>query len=76
MAASFGWDWGLAAPSVGIWKDVRIEVYDSAVIRHITHQMIDGAESDEGFWILQIFVHMETGLVKAGFDGVISCKLR
>lgn len=35
MQASFGWDWGLAAPSMGIWKSVTLEYYDVAVIRDV-----------------------------------------
>ncbi|RZF43060.1 hypothetical protein LSTR_LSTR001238 [Laodelphax striatellus] len=33
MQASFSWDWGPAFPSVGIWKSVELEAFDSAVIR-------------------------------------------
>ncbi|XP_022913917.2 beta-mannosidase [Onthophagus taurus] len=35
MQASFSWDWGPALPSVGIWKSVRIEAYNSGLIRHV-----------------------------------------
>ena len=73
MAASFGWDWGLAAPSMGIWKDVHLEIYDSALVRHVTHHLID---SNDDFWILKLFVHMETGLKKVNVNGVIICELR
>lgn len=80
MQASFAWDWGLAAPSMGLWKDVRLEVYDSIFIRDITYQLIDGDrtdddEGDEDFWTIKIFVHMETGLEKAEFNGALSCEL-
>eukprot|EP01084_Bolivina_argentea_P232154 391338_1 len=30
---SFGWDWGPLAASVGIWKSIYIQAYNSAVIR-------------------------------------------
>lgn len=79
MQASFAWDWGLAAPSMGIWKSVQLEVYDSVLIRDITYQLIDGDnkedEADKGLWILKIFVHMETGLKNAEFNGGMSCEL-
>lgn len=26
----FGWDWGPQLPSIGIWKDIRLEAFDSA----------------------------------------------
>uniref|UniRef100_A0A1A9W1B3 beta-mannosidase n=1 Tax=Glossina brevipalpis TaxID=37001 RepID=A0A1A9W1B3_9MUSC len=35
MQASFAWDWGLAAPSMGIWKSIALEYYDAAVIRDV-----------------------------------------
>ncbi|EDV41870.1 uncharacterized protein Dana_GF17689 [Drosophila ananassae] len=35
MQASFSWDWGPAAPSVGIWKPVELEIYEVAVIRDV-----------------------------------------
>lgn len=33
---SFSWDWGPSFPSQGIWKDVRIEVYNIAHLDHLT----------------------------------------
>ncbi|XP_075222154.1 beta-mannosidase-like [Lycorma delicatula] len=36
MQASFSWDWGPAFPSVGIWKDVEIEAFNSVIIRSIS----------------------------------------
>lgn len=79
MQASFAWDWGLAAPSMGIWQDVNLEAYDSVLIRDITYQLIDGdataEDDDDGFWLLKIFVHIETGLEKAEFDGAMTCQL-
>ncbi|XP_004523471.2 beta-mannosidase [Ceratitis capitata] len=35
MQASFAWDFGLAAPSMGIWKSVNLECYGVAVIRDV-----------------------------------------
>ncbi|XP_001359635.3 beta-mannosidase [Drosophila pseudoobscura] len=35
MQSSFAWDWGLAAPSMGLWKNVQLEIYEVAVIRDI-----------------------------------------
>jgi beta-mannosidase len=76
MQASFAWDWGLAAPSMGIWKDASIDVYDSIIIRDVTYKLIDGAidaeDIDEDIWSLKIFVHMEAGVKEAEFDGVMT----
>uniref|UniRef100_A0A336MH08 beta-mannosidase n=1 Tax=Culicoides sonorensis TaxID=179676 RepID=A0A336MH08_CULSO len=36
MQASFSWDWGPAVPSMGIWKPVYFEVYNTAQIRDVT----------------------------------------
>lgn len=86
MQASFAWDWGLAAPSMGIWKNAFVEVYDSIVITYITYKLIDGdlLEETESYeviddnvdiYTLKIFVHVETGLSKKEFDGVMTCEL-
>lgn len=75
-------DWGLAAPSMGIWKSVKLEIYDSIIIRDVTYQLIDGKtnrKSDETyndyFWTLKVFVHMETGLENFELDGVLASEL-
>jgi beta-mannosidase len=31
----FGWDWGPQLPPIGIWKDIRLEGYDSARIEDV-----------------------------------------
>lgn len=79
MQASFAWDWGLAAPSMGIWKSVWLETYDSIVIRDVTYQLIDSNVGDcseeienQDIWTLKIFVHMETGLEEVEFNGVLA----
>ncbi|KAK4886003.1 hypothetical protein RN001_002274 [Aquatica leii] len=36
MQASFGWDWGPAFPSMGIWKKVYLQGYNSAALSEIT----------------------------------------
>lgn len=76
MQASFAWDWGLAAPSMGIWKNVYLDIYDSVVIRDITYTLTDGElNNDEDAWSMKIFVHFETGLKQSEFDGVMTCEL-
>lgn len=83
MQASFAWDWGLAAPSMGIWKNVYLDIYDSIIIRDITYQLIDGDATQEtegeivndDAWTVMIFVHLETGLKESEFDGVMTCEL-
>lgn len=35
MQASFAWDWGPAAPSMGIWKPVQLEMYEVALLRDV-----------------------------------------
>jgi beta-mannosidase len=40
----FGWDWGPQLPPIGIWKDIRLEGYESARIEdvHLSQQHADG----------------------------------
>ncbi|XP_061389605.1 beta-mannosidase-like [Musca vetustissima] len=55
MQASFSWDWGLAAPSMGIWKSVALEYYDVAVIRDV-----DVATwKNSTHWVMDIRVFMD-----------------
>lgn len=84
MQASFAWDWGLAAPSMGLWKEAHLEYYDSINIRDITYKLIDGPldnqteNDDEGstdIWTLQVFLHIETGLRNIELEGVVQMEL-
>ncbi|XP_015514937.1 beta-mannosidase [Neodiprion lecontei] len=36
MQASFSWDWGPAFPSIGIWKDVEVEVVKYILVTDVT----------------------------------------
>ncbi|XP_036224160.2 beta-mannosidase [Bactrocera oleae] len=57
MQASFAWDWGLAAPSMGIWKTVALEFYEVALIRDV-----DVAISrNETHWNMHIRVFIDSG---------------
>ncbi len=40
----FGWDWGPQLPPIGIWKDIRLEAFDSARIDevHLRQFHVDG----------------------------------
>lgn len=29
MGCAFGWDWGVMAPTAGIWRDIRLEAWDA-----------------------------------------------
>ncbi|KAL1400011.1 hypothetical protein pipiens_007783 [Culex pipiens pipiens] len=71
MQASFAWDWGLAAPSMGIWKPVRLEFYDSAKVRDVTFVLSD----EETEWSVRIGVHLETGTVARRVKGTLTFKL-
>ncbi|HYO08733.1 MAG TPA: hypothetical protein VER17_07140 [Tepidisphaeraceae bacterium] len=40
MACNFGWDWGPALPTCGIWKGVRLEGWSEARIAGLRHQLL------------------------------------
>lgn len=65
MQASFAWDWGLAAPSVGLWKDVQLQVYEVATIRDATIAM----ELKAGNWHLRFNIYLETGNQSSSVQG-------
>lgn len=60
MQASFSWDWGLAAPSMGIWKTVALEFYEVALIRDIDVSV----QRNVSHWMMNIRVFLETGIKK------------
>ncbi|XP_058128109.1 beta-mannosidase [Anopheles ziemanni] len=72
MQASFAWDWGLAAPSMGIWKQVRLEYYSSALIRDLTVVI---SEAEDNLWAIVVGVYLETGLASQKIDGVLTFKI-
>lgn len=65
MQASFAWDWGLAAPSAGLWKGVELEIYDTATIRDATVDM----ELMDKKWNVRFRVYLETGVASAKVKG-------
>jgi beta-mannosidase len=71
MQASFAWDWGLAAPSMGIWKPVELEVYSSAYIRDVNY----GLEESYNSWSIYVRVYLETGTVANQIQGVLDINL-
>uniref|UniRef100_A0A1B6CRS8 Beta-mannosidase n=1 Tax=Clastoptera arizonana TaxID=38151 RepID=A0A1B6CRS8_9HEMI len=42
MQASFAWDWGPAFPSVGLWKNIALEAYDSVLARYVSVKTVPG----------------------------------
>lgn len=57
MQASFGWDWGLAAPSMGLWKLVVLELYQVARVRDVTYQL----KPNQTHWTVLVAMHLEAG---------------
>uniref|UniRef100_A0A182PVA2 beta-mannosidase n=1 Tax=Anopheles epiroticus TaxID=199890 RepID=A0A182PVA2_9DIPT len=75
MQASFSWDWGLAAPSMGIWKPVRLEYYSSALIRDLTVVISEIEVNGSEQWTIAVGVYLETGLASAQLKGVLTFKI-
>ncbi|KAH9639264.1 hypothetical protein HF086_014128 [Spodoptera exigua] len=71
MQASFSWDWGPAFPSVGIWKPVYIEAYNTAIIRSLTTHITKQKEE----WALNIKAYLETSMRKTQITGMLSATL-
>ncbi|MFC7625990.1 glycoside hydrolase family 2 protein [Microlunatus sp. GCM10028923] len=64
-ACSFGWDWGIAAPSSGIWRPIRLESWSNARIAEVRLR----AEPDAGGGLLSAEVDIErdtAGIVAVG----------
>uniref|UniRef100_A0A182K9X7 beta-mannosidase n=1 Tax=Anopheles christyi TaxID=43041 RepID=A0A182K9X7_9DIPT len=75
MQASFAWDWGLAAPSMGIWKPVRLEYYSSALIRDLTVAINEIEVNGIELWSVVVGVYLETGLASAQLNGILTFKI-
>ena len=71
MQASFAWDWGPAFPSVGIWKNVTLEAFDTAVLRDV---MVQTAESKDK-WVLAANIFLESGLQISEISGSFTATL-
>uniref|UniRef100_A0A182Y529 beta-mannosidase n=1 Tax=Anopheles stephensi TaxID=30069 RepID=A0A182Y529_ANOST len=75
MQASFAWDWGLAAPSMGIWKPVRLEYYSSALIRDLTVAIAETVVGTDQRWMVDVGVYLETGLSSVPLNGLLTFKI-
>lgn len=75
MQASFAWDWGLAAPSVGIWKNVALEFYDSAQIRDVNVKLVDEYIDDVAVWNISLNIYFELGVGSEPVDGILSAEI-
>lgn len=58
MQMSFGGDWNLAAPSIGIWKPVDLEYYEVAIMRDVDVAI----RRNDTHWTLDIRVFLSTGV--------------
>ncbi|XP_022090412.1 beta-mannosidase-like [Acanthaster planci] len=60
--SSFGWDWGPAFAPQAIWKNIRIETFDCAVIRDVVATAVPW---NKKFyvrpWSINITIHFELG---------------
>lgn len=68
MQASFGWDWGLAAPSMGIWKPVYLEFFQTALIRDISANSVSRSD---GSWDLDVKVYLDTSAKRSFYVDTI-----
>ncbi|KAK9891852.1 hypothetical protein WA026_016651, partial [Henosepilachna vigintioctopunctata] len=73
MQASFSWDWGPTLASVGIWKHVFLEGFNSSVIRYC---VVETEEiSSTSSWQVSIVTFL-SGNVKNSVDGKLVLKLK
>ncbi|XP_023230069.1 beta-mannosidase-like isoform X1 [Centruroides sculpturatus] len=60
VQSSFSWDWGPSFPTMGIWKNIGIEAYDTVIIRDITVATIPKKSDDKIIsWKLNLTVYFE-----------------
>ncbi|XP_050523227.1 beta-mannosidase isoform X2 [Daktulosphaira vitifoliae] len=56
MQSSFGWDWGPAFPSMGIWKSVKLIMLRETILEDIK---IDVATVNSSHWLLKSDTYMK-----------------
>ncbi|XP_031785541.1 beta-mannosidase [Nasonia vitripennis] len=56
MQASYGWDWGPAFPSMGIWKEVELQPVQNALVSEVTTDV----HKKSNLWQIVITVFFET----------------
>lgn len=72
MQASFAWDWGPAFPSVGIWKSVVLEAFDTAVLREVMVQTVES----KNIWLLHINIFLQAASHAPNISGKFSATLQ
>lgn len=61
MQASFGSDWNLAAPSMGIWKPVDLEYFEVAIMRDVDVAI----RHNDTHWTLDMRIFLSTDIMRA-----------
>lgn len=56
MACNFGWDWGAALPTCGLWRGVRLEAWSGARIQHVRPRVSVLSEQEA---VLDVAVDLE-----------------
>ncbi|XP_064595240.1 beta-mannosidase-like [Liolophura sinensis] len=54
---SFSWDWGPSFPTQGIWKNISIVAFDTAVVEALTAETWQGSGADS--WVLTVEVFFQ-----------------
>ncbi|KAF2896670.1 hypothetical protein ILUMI_09505, partial [Ignelater luminosus] len=67
MQASFAWDWGPAFPSVGIWKKVYLEAYNSSILRDVT--VATNFNTSTNSWDVQFTVYFQGNSMDSYIQG-------
>ncbi|KAK4884761.1 hypothetical protein RN001_001032 [Aquatica leii] len=70
--ASFSWDWGPALPSIGIWKSVYLQGYDTVIIRDVT---IKTENATKNFWNIDIYVYLDGCMQDENVEGIITATI-
>ncbi|KAF2901224.1 hypothetical protein ILUMI_04960 [Ignelater luminosus] len=73
MQASFAWDWGPAFPSMGIWKPVYLEAYNSSVLRDVTVEIRSDTAGDH--WDITVNVYLAKNYNKDFIQGTVIFRL-
>ncbi|KAG9344023.1 hypothetical protein JZ751_012499 [Albula glossodonta] len=63
--SSFSWDWGPSFPTLGLWRGVRLEAYDTLRLLYLTTTPVQ--DSGLSRWSVEVELHFDTVVAAEGY---------
>ncbi|KAJ8407662.1 hypothetical protein AAFF_G00275190 [Aldrovandia affinis] len=63
--SSFSWDWGPSFPTLGLWRDVRLDAYDALRLLYLTTTPAQDARLSQ--WSVEVELHLDALVAVVGY---------